>query len=209
MVAFHEKAAASKNRDIFHQIFAGAGGADGDMLNKEQTLFVLVDVQGKLAKIVHESDTLIDNLIKLIQGLRILRIPIIWVEQYPEGLGSTVGEVAQHLTGLEPIRKMSFSACQNETFVQAVKTTGRRQLLVAGIEAHICVYQTSVELIGLGYEVQVVTDAVSSRTLANKLIGLEKMKSAGVASTSVETALFELMRVAEGDDFKQIIKLLK
>jgi nicotinamidase-related amidase len=179
------------------------------MLSKEQTLLVLVDVQGKLAKIVHDSETLIENLGRLIQGLRILGIPIIWVEQYPEGLGSTVEEVAQYLTGLKPIRKISFDACKNETFTQAVKATGRRQLLVAGIETHICVYQTSIGLKALGYEVQVVTDAVSSRTLANKEIGLEKMKSAGITWTSVETALFELMKIAEGDHFKQIIKLLK
>jgi nicotinamidase-related amidase len=179
------------------------------MLSKEQALLVLVDVQGKLAKIVHDSESLIENLIKLIQGLRILRVPIIWVEQYPEGLGSTIEEVAQYLTGIKPIRKISFNACENETFVQAVKETGRQQLLVAGIETHICVYQTSIGLKKLGYEVQVVTDAVSSRTLANKEIGLEKMKSAGIAWTSVETVLFELMKIAEGDHFKQIIKLLK
>ncbi|GIM44976.1 hydrolase [Collibacillus ludicampi] len=179
------------------------------MLSKEQALLVLVDVQGKLAKIVHDSESLIENLIKLIQGLRILRVPIIWVEQYPEGLGSTIEEVAQYLTGIKPIRKISFNACENETFIQAVKETGRQQLLVAGIETHICVYQTSIGLKKMGYEVQVVTDAVSSRTLANKEIGLEKMKSAGVAWTSVETVLFELMKIAEGDHFKQIIKLLK
>ncbi|GEN36641.1 isochorismatase family protein [Aneurinibacillus danicus] len=179
------------------------------MLSEEQTLLVVVDVQGRLARIVHESETLIGNLEKLIQGVQLLEIPIIWVEQYPEGLGSTVEEVAQYLTGLKPIRKVSFDACRNETFIQAVKATGRRQLLIAGIETHICVYQTSVGLKALGYEVQVLTDAVSSRTLANKEIGLEKMKSAGIAWTSIETALFELMKTAESDRFKQMIKLLK
>lgn len=179
------------------------------MLNKEQTLLVLVDVQGKLAKIVHDSESLIDHLVKLIKGLRILGVPIIWVEQYPEGLGPTIKEVAQYLPEIKPIRKTTFSACKNETFARAVQAAGRRQILVAGIETHICVYQTSVELKEWGYEVQVVADAVSSRTLTNKEIGLEKMKSAGISLTSVETALFELMEIAEGDDFKQILNLIK
>lgn len=179
------------------------------MLSKEQTVFVLVDVQGKLAKMVHDSEAVVENLGKLIQGLRILDIPIIWLEQYPEGLGPTSEDLTQHLTGMEPIQKVSFDACKNPAFIQAIKETGRRQILVAGIETHICVYQTSTGLKSLGYEVQVVADAVSSRTLFNKEIGLEKMKSAGIAATSVETALFELMKTAEGDHFKPILKLLK
>lgn len=179
------------------------------MLRKEETLLVLVDVQGKLARIVHESESMIEQLVKLIRGLRMLDVPVVWLEQYPEGLGPTVEEVAQWMTGIQPIRKRSFNACETEPFTRAVKATGRRQILVAGIETHICVYQTATGLQELGYEVQVVADAVSSRTFANKQIGLEKMKAAGIAWTSVETALFELMRMAEGDTFKQIIQLLK
>lgn len=179
------------------------------MLDKEQTLFVLVDVQGKLAEIVHESEKLLKNLITLIDGLQILDIPIIWLEQYPEGLGPTTEKVAQHLPGIKPIRKMTFSACENKSFMNAIKASGRQQILVAGIETHVCVYQTSMELKELGYEVQVVADAVSSRTLANKEIGLEKMKLMGISGTSVEMVLFELMETAEGEQFKRLIKIIK
>ncbi|WP_029268202.1 hydrolase [Virgibacillus alimentarius] len=179
------------------------------MINKDETVFVLVDVQGKLAKIIHESEELLENIITLIDGLRALDIPILWLEQYPRGLGPTTKEVANHLDGLEPISKMTFSACKNKEFMTALKASGKKQAVVAGIEAHVCVYQTSAELKELGYEVQVVADAVSSRTLANKEIGLEKMKEVGVLSTSVEMILFELMETAECEKFKEISKLIK
>lgn len=179
------------------------------MLNKEKTVFVLVDVQGKLARVMHKSEELIRNLENLIQGLNILGIPIIWVEQYPKGLGSTVEELSRHLTNQQAIAKMSFSACKNEEFMEVLKEINRNQVLVGGIETHVCVYQTSTELKELGYEVQVVVDAVSSRTLENKEIGLEKLKINGVTLTSVEMALFELMEVAGGEKFKQVSKLIR
>jgi nicotinamidase-related amidase len=178
-------------------------------LNKEDVLLVLVDVQGKLAKIIYESKNVIDNIAKMIQGMSVLDVPIVWVEQYPEGLGSTVWKVAKYLEGYKPIRKITFDASQNEAFVEAVKATGRRQIIIVGLEAHICIYQTAIGLKNLGYEVQVSTDAVSSRKLANKEIGLTKMRSKGIEWTSVETALFELVQIAEGETFKRILKLLK
>ena len=135
------------------------------MLSKADTLFVLVDVQGKLAKMVHESEQLIANLKNMIQGLRIMGIPVLWLEQYPEGLGATNEELTEHLADMNPIWKITFDACKNQSFLKAVEETGRRQVLIGGIETHICVYQTAFGLQTLGYEVQVVADAVSSRTL--------------------------------------------
>ena len=179
------------------------------MLNKENTVFVLVDVQGKLAEIVQDSEKMIANLNNLIQGLQILEVPIVWLEQYPEGLGPTTEDLAAHLVGMDPIRKITFSACKNPAFIDTVEKTERKQVLIAGIETHICVYQTATGLKDLGYEVEVVADAVSSRTMLNKEIGLGKMKSAGIKWTSVEMALYELMETAEGEQFKRILKLLK
>lgn len=179
------------------------------MLNKENTVFVLVDVQGKLAEIVQDSEKMIANLNNLIQGLQILEVPIVWLEQYPEGLGPTTEDLAAHLVGMDPIRKITFSACKNPAFIDTVEKTERKQVLIAGIETHICVYQTATGLKDLGYEVEVVADAVSSRTTLNKDIGLEKMKAAGIKWTSVEMALYELMETAEGEQFKRILKLLK
>ncbi|MGM8366784.1 hydrolase [Virgibacillus sp. W0181] len=179
------------------------------MLNKDQTVFVLVDVQGKLAHIMHESKELLGNLGKLIQGLRKLDIPIIWLEQYPQGLGPTADEVKQYLTDLEPIAKMTFSAYKNEQFQEAFNELGRNQVLVAGIESHICVYQTAKDLKEHGHDVQIVKDAISSRTLESKQLGVDKMKSYGITETNVEMALFELMETAEHPEFKAISKLIK
>lgn len=179
------------------------------MLKKDETVFVLVDVQGKLAKIVYESEELLRNLENLIRGLRILEVPIVWLEQYPQGIGPTTEQVKQHLTGLEPIAKTTFSACKNKEFMQALEKTGRRKILVAGIETHICVYQTAVDLKKHGFDVQVVEDAVSSRTLANKQLGLEKMKAYGVLGTSVEMALYEMLEKAGTEQFKEILRIIK
>ncbi|MDQ0215265.1 nicotinamidase-related amidase [Oikeobacillus pervagus] len=179
------------------------------MLKREKTVFVLVDVQGKLARIVHESALMMEKLEQLIKGLQKLGVPIIWLEQNPDRLGSTVEELSQHLTALTPISKMSFSAWKNEEFREKLKELGRNQVLVGGIETHICVYQTCAELKEVGYEVQVVEDGVSSRTLLNKQIGLEKMKALGILPTSVEMALYELMESAEIPEFREILKVIK
>lgn len=179
------------------------------LLKKSETAFVLVDVQGKLAKIVHESEALLEKLQQLIRGLRLLEVPIIWLEQYPQGLGRTSEELTQHLSGLEPIEKITFSACKNEEFMRALKETNCQHVLVAGIETHICVYQTAVDLKENGYRVQVVEDAVSSRTLANKQVGLNKLKSLGIMGTSVEMALYELLETAGTEQFKQMLTIIK
>ncbi|VTR67410.1 Isochorismatase hydrolase [Desulfosarcina cetonica] len=179
------------------------------MLQPTTTVLLLIDIQGKLAQLMHAKARLFDNLQKLVRGIRVLDIPVLWVEQNPAGLGPTIDEVATLLPDLEPIPKMSFSACGNENFVAALKDAARHQVLVAGIETHICVYQTAVDLIEMGYEAHVVADAVSSRTPENKNIGLEKMKAAGALPTSVETALFELLGVAQGEAFKAISKIVK
>ncbi|PIC71495.1 hydrolase [Sporosarcina sp. P16b] len=179
------------------------------MLQTDQTVFVLVDVQGKLAQIVNESQELHDNLEKLIKGLQVLDIPILWLEQYPDGLGPTSESLSNLLEGQHPISKMTFSAMGNEEFVKQLNELGRKQVLIAGIETHICVYMTAADLVRQGYEVEVVVDAVTSRTEANKMIGLQKMKHLGVSGTCVETALYELLGEAGTDEFKQVLKVIK
>lgn len=179
------------------------------MLKIENTVLIIVDVQGKLAQLMHEKQPLFDNLQKIIRGIQVLKIPILWVEQNPDGLGPTVPEISDLLTGIAPISKISFSSCGNERFIRELTSLNRNQILIAGIEAHICVYQTAVDLVSRGYDVEVVTNAVSSRTPENKKIALTKMRDAGVNLTSTEMALFELLKAAEGDQFKQILKIVK
>ena len=179
------------------------------MLKIENTALLIVDIQGNLAHLMHGKELLFKNVQKLIKGIQILGIPILWVEQNPQGLGSTIPEIANILKNIQPISKMSFSSCRNDRFLQALNALDRKQVLIAGIETHICVYQTSAELVDIGYDVQVVTDAVSSRNMTNKEIGLQRMRDSGVSLTSVETALFELLKVAEGEQFREILKIVK
>jgi len=179
------------------------------MLDLENTALVIIDVQDKLARVMSDRDELFLNLEKLVRGMQALGVPIIVTEQYPQGLGGTVPELAQLLSDVQPIAKLSFSCCGEECFLREIKALDRRQVLVAGIETHVCVYQTVVGLLGSGYEVQVVSDSVSSRTVENKEIGLEKMRSAGAGITSTEMALFELLRVARGEAFKEIIRIVR
>ncbi len=178
------------------------------MLDTNGAALIVIDIQEKLAAVMHEKDRLILNARRIVQGAQALGLPIVATEQYPKGLGQTVPEVAELLESA-PVEKTAFSCCGEPAFVEAIEALGRKQLLLCGIETHVCVYQTACDLVERGYEVEVVADAVSSRTVANKLIGLDRMKEAGAKLTSVEMALFELLRVARGDAFKTIAKLVK
>lgn len=179
------------------------------MLSAENTVLLVIDMQGILAHMMHEKESFFDNVRRMIQGAQALGVPIILIEQYPKGLGRTIPEIAELLDGLRPVEKITFNSCRNEEFIRVLTGSGRRQVLVTGMETHVCVYQSVMGLRGLGFDVHVVTDAVSSRTLANKMIGIEKMKDAGAHVTSTETALFELAEIAEGERFKKILNIVK
>lgn len=177
------------------------------MLSTHSTLLIIIDVQEKLASAMHDSTTLIANLQKMIRGALLLGIPIIATEQV--NLGSTVTDVAGIMDGVRPIEKRSFSCCGEKQFMDALEKAGRHQIVIGGIECHICVYQTAVDLAARGYEVQVLADCVSSRTAMNRSIGLDRMNSEGVRSTSAEMALFELLRVAEGNSIRALSRIVK
>jgi nicotinamidase-related amidase len=179
------------------------------MLATEKTVFILIDVQGKLAQLMHNKEDLFENLQKVIKGLTILGVPVVWAEQIPKNLGPTLPEIAQLLPDLEPVAKTSFSCCGNNTILQKLRQLNRNQVLLAGIETHVCVYQTALDLINSSYEVQVIADAVSSRTQENKKIGLDRIERAGGLITSTEMALFELLGSADAPKFKEIIKIVK
>ncbi|PIO49158.1 MAG: hydrolase [[Chlorobium] sp. 445] len=179
------------------------------MLQPDDTALIIIDVQGKLATLMHEKERLFQNLTRLIRGAQILEIPIVLTEQYPQGLGETVPEIKALMPDVQPIIKMSFSCCGEEAFLDAIEELDREQLLVAGIESHVCVYQTVADLLDAGYNVEVVADAVSSRTAENYKLGLSRMEDMGAWLTSTEMALFELLRVAGTPTFKEISKLVK
>ncbi len=180
------------------------------MLTKDNTALLVIDVQGRLAQVMHDKERLFANVDRIIRGAKVLNLPIIWTEQVPEKLGATTPAIAELLQDVaQPITKSSFSCCGQAGFSQQLAATGRHQILMAGIEAHVCVYQTALDLLGQGYHVELVTDAVSSRSADNRLLGIERIKEAGATLTSTEMALFELLRAAEGPQFKEITKIVK
>ncbi|MGD9817339.1 MAG: isochorismatase family protein [Desulfomonilaceae bacterium] len=179
------------------------------MLNPDQVVLVVVDLQEKLSKAMYCLDSLLSASEKIIKGSNILSIPIIWTEQNPKGLGSTLEPFANLMNPDLRVPKLSFSCCGEPNFANLLASQDRRQILLMGIESHVCVYQTGIDLIDLGYEVQVVTDAVSSRTQENRILGIERLKSSGAKVTSSEMALFEMLKIAEGPKFKDVLKVVK
>ncbi len=179
------------------------------MIGRDDTFVVLIDVQEKLLRAMHEQQAVLANTIRLIKGAKILGLPVIWLEQNPNGLGPTDPALAEILAGQEPIVKFCFSCYGNPEFKSAIESLKRTNALVCGIESHVCVYQTAVDLKEAGYCPEVVFDATSSRRLESKMIALESLKAEGIKITSVETALFELLKVAGGDEFKEILAVIK
>jgi nicotinamidase-related amidase len=178
-------------------------------LSADNTVLVIVDIQGNLAQAMVDKDLLFENVQKLIRGMNVFNIPIVITEQIPEKLGATIPEIARLLSGVEKISKASFSCCKNEQFVNKLGVLKKRQVLISGIETHICVYQTAIDLLQAGYGVHCVADAVSSRTSLNREVGIRKICEAGAMLTSTETILFELLQTADDSRFKEIFKIVK
>ena len=174
-------------------------------LDRGRAALVVVDVQEAFRGVIPAFEDVARATATLIEGAEATGVPVIVTEQYPKGLGVTVPEVAEHLPeGVEPVAKTCFSAAEAEGFY----LSGRDQAIVCGIEAHVCVNQSVLDLLGRGVEVHVVVDAVGSRTEQNRAIGLAKAERAGAVLTSVETALFELLGAAGSDEFKRVQKLI-
>jgi nicotinamidase-related amidase len=174
-------------------------------LEADRTILVVVDVQEGFRKAIPGFEKVAKATGTLIEGAEAIGVPIVVTEQYPKGLGETAPEVAEHLPeGTEPLEKVVFSAAEAEGF----DLQGRDQALVCGIETHVCVNQTVLDLLESGVDVEVAEDAVGSRTEENKRVGLHKMEAAGAVLTSVETALFELLGRAGTDEFKRVQKLI-
>jgi nicotinamidase-related amidase len=174
-------------------------------LDRDRAALVVIDVQEGFRKAIPDFERVAKATATLIEGAEAIGIPIVISEQYPKGLGETAPEVAEHLPeGTRPLEKVVFSVAEAEDFDLA----GRDQALVCGIETHVCVNQTVLDLLEDGADVQVAEDAVGSRTEENRRIGLHKMERAGAVLTSVETALFELLGRAGTDEFKAVQKLI-
>ena len=175
----------------------------------DDTMVVLVDVQGQLAQLMHEKESLHRSLEILVQGAKLLGVPIVWMEQIPSKIGPTLECLSRHLGGQSPIAKHSFSCCGEPEFLRALEELDRKQVVLCGIESHICVFQTAHDLLAQGYEVQVLEDCVSSRTRENKEVGVNRIRQLGGEVTSVEMFFFEMMRDTENKAFRDVVKLIK
>lgn len=178
-------------------------------LIKESSIAIIVDIQERLFPVIHEKELLERNVSILIQGLKLLEVPIIVTEQYVKGLGKTIPSIDTLVENDPHIEKMAFSCCDEPRFDEALALSQKRHVILAGMESHICLLQTAIDLKAAGFNPVVVEDCVSSRTAENKRIAMDRLRHEGVIVTSYESLLFELCRVAGGDAFKGISKLVK
>jgi nicotinamidase-related amidase len=179
-------------------------------LDARQAALVIIDVQESFRAAVPDFDALAARIAVAAGGAQLLNVPVVVTEQYPKGLGRTAAEIGAVLPGgLEPVEKTAFSSCGAREFVARLEAAGARQVLVCGIEAHVCVNQTAHDLLARGFQVHLLIDCVSSRSDHNRRAGLDKMLRSGALPSTVELALFELMRDARHEQFKAVQKLIK
>ena len=177
-------------------------------LNKEDALFLVIDIQEKLANVMDYKKKIVSNTKVLIEAGKLMDIPIIFTEQYPRGIGSTLGELKEALDNPIVFEKNSFNAYL-DNIKESIDEKKRKKIIISGMEAHICVMQTTRELIKAGYEVFIARDAVCSRTKENFVNGLEQMKDMGATISNTESIIFDLLKISGTSDFKALSKLIK
>ena len=180
------------------------------MLEIENTALAVIDVQGKLVDLVHEHEKVLTHIQHFIRACETFAIPVLWSEQAPDKIGETVESVKNLLYPMiKPIHKRSFSCYGCSEYVEHLKKINRRQILVTGIETHVCVYQTVRDLHLHGYQVHVVADAVSSRQQFDRDMAIARMRDEGVTITTSEMAMCELLKSADNVQFKKIMTFIK
>ncbi len=178
-------------------------------LSRDEAVLVIIDIQERLAAVMSERRKVTDNCLHLIEIAKLLHIPIVLNEQYPRGLGHTVNEIRNALPVYEPIEKIAFSCCGQPAFFDRMSGSGRKKAILCGMETHVCVLQSCLDLIREGYAVHVVSDAMCSRTRENHGTGMELMRDAGAVITCTETVLFQLLEKAGTEEFRLISKRIK
>ncbi len=180
------------------------------LLQRETSALVVVDMQEPFLGAIHEREPLTANVLLLCQAARLLGVPLLATVQYAARMGGVVPPVAAVLPqGVEPLDKLCFSCAGSDAFAGSLAATGRRQVLLCGVETHICVSQTAHDLLAAGYQVHVAADAVSSRSLEKHKLGMERVRDAGARPCAAEAAVYEWLREAGTPEFKEILKLVK
>lgn len=178
-------------------------------IHKDKTAGLIIDIQERLFPFISENEKMVKNVPILIEGLKALDVPIFITEQYVKGLGETISTIARVTEGIPRTEKMAFSCCDEPTFMEKLALSGRDHVVIAGIESHVCVLQTTLDLLANGFHPVIVEDCISSRRLSDKMVAIERMKKEGAIITTYESLLFELLRYSGTEQFKAISKLVK
>ena len=176
---------------------------------KQNTIGLVIDIQERLVPVMEESEQFVENCSKLIQGLQILGLPVLVTQQYTKGLGETIDEIKSIIPDFQYIEKKDFSCYDEPAFAEKLDQSGAKNVIICGIESHVCVLQTAIDLKEAGYTPVVVFDCVSSRSFDNVDLAAERFRYEGIMMTSFESILFELTRSAGAPEFKEISKLVK
>ncbi len=200
------------------------------MLSREKAVLAVIDVQERILPVMQDSDMVVEAIRRLILGFRILRAPILITEQYAKGIGATDPRVIEALDGpdplgeaagdagipaedpracYDPMDKLSFSCALHPPFMERLRALGRREVVLCGVESHVCVLQTALHLVQMGFEVHLAADAVSSRSSLHKETALRRMEQEGVKITNLETAIFEMLEVCATAQFKAWSRLIR
>ncbi len=181
-----------------------------NILDREKTALVVVDLQEAFRSPINDFEQIASRISIAVRGFQILGLPVIITEQYPKGLGKTAEEIVSILPpDFEFVEKTAFSSCGAPSFIEKLRETGATQIVLCGLEAHVCINQTAHDLLNENFQVHLLHDCVSSRFTLDKEIALRKMQSSGVIPSSVEAALFELLADAKHEHFKTIQELIK
>ncbi len=180
-----------------------------NLLDRDKTALIVIDMQERFAPIIPDFTEIENNTLNLIKGCTILDLPIFYTEQYPKGLGRTVESLRDELGDRAPIEKMRFSIAQERALISTLKESGVSHLALAGIETHVCMLQSALDLQNLGFTVHLVQDATGSRNPLHRDVALTRMRQHGVTTTITESTLFELAQVSGTDEFRQLSKLIK
>ena len=179
------------------------------LIKPEKSCLIVIDMQERLVPAMQAPARTIKNAGILIQAAKRLDVPILLTEQYPKGLGTTVPEVAKHTNDVPMLEKVHFSCMKDEKFASRFRKLNRKQAVIAGMEAHICVLQTAASLMEEGYQIFVVTDATSSRTAESEKACLDRLGAAGAGIVTTEMVVFEWLGKAGTPQFRDLLGLMK
>ena len=179
------------------------------LLNREDAIAVYVDFQTCLIDAVYQADMLKDKVVRMAKCLREMQVPFLVSQQYTKGLGDTHQDIQASIGDFEHVEKMTFSCVKDPVFMKRLKASGKKTVIICGIESHICVMQTALELKELGYDVWLIADCCSSRTAMDKEYAIKRMIHSGINVTTYESAIYEMLETAKAKEFKAVSGIVK